>query len=130
MSVCLTRHFAPVICEADSATPLCVRLFVRLFVHLSVRPSVRPSVRTYFSPRLLNCPSVFFSSSLKSSVRLSLKIRDRQNQFVCLYVFLGRRKYGYGRLSVRPSIWTYFSPRLLNGPARGEASTGREINYI
>jgi hypothetical protein len=38
---------------------------------------------------------------------------------VCMYVFLGRRKYGYERLSIRPSVRTYFSPRLLNGPARG-----------
>jgi hypothetical protein len=35
--VCLTRHSAPVICEADSATPL----YVRSSVHPSVRLSVR-----------------------------------------------------------------------------------------
>ncbi len=35
-SVCLTQHSAPVICEADSATPLCVRS--------SVCPSVCSSV--------------------------------------------------------------------------------------
>jgi len=46
--VCLTWHFAPVICEADFATPLCVRSFVRSSV---CSPSICPSVRTYFSPR-------------------------------------------------------------------------------
>ncbi len=50
----------------DFATPLCVRSSVRL----SICPFVYPSVRL---------SGVFFSPSLKLSIRLSLKIRDRSS---------------------------------------------------
>ncbi len=43
-SVCLTQHSAPVICEADSATPLCVRSSVCPSVCSSVCPT-RHSLR-------------------------------------------------------------------------------------
>ncbi len=97
-SVCLTRHSAPVICEADSAAPLCVRSSVRL--------------------------DVFFSPSLKLSIRLSLKIKDRQNRFVCMYVCIFREKEIRLRTSVRPFVRSFVCPDVFFSPSLKWASTG------
>ncbi len=84
--VCLTRHSAPIICEADSATPLCVRSSVHPSIRPSVRLFVRPSIRS--SVRSSVCPEVFFSPSLKltkmkKQKKKSLKVRSS----VCPEVF-------------------------------------------
>jgi hypothetical protein len=72
-----TRRSDPVICEADSATPLFVRSSVRPFVRPCVRLSVRPSV----------CPSV--CPSVRLSVRPSVRPSVRTYSLLFLFLFFG-----------------------------------------
>jgi len=69
-------------------------------------PSLCPFVRSFVCPSVHSsvCPDVFFSPSFKLSVHLSLKIRYRQNRFVCMYVCILREKEIQLRMSVRPSV--------------------------
>jgi hypothetical protein len=71
-SVCLTRHSAPVICEADSQP-----------VSVSVRPSVHSSVRSSVCPSV--CP--FVRPFVRLSVRLSVRSSICSNVFAFFFIF-------------------------------------------